>query len=101
MVGIPRIDGVPEFANAKRVDERGKRGESQETRPVDGLLISPEAKAASEAAHLLRVTEEESEVREERVAQAIEKVEKGAYKVREIVRQVAARIAGSIEIRTA
>ena len=94
MVGIYGINDIPELANANQVDARGKKAA---TAPIpaptqDGVQISPEAAQAARLAQLIQESKVQAEMRQERVAQAREAVQNGAYKLQETVLKVAARI---------
>ena len=92
MVGIQGIGGIPEPANNKQADGRDKEVRVEASSPRDGLEISQQAQEASNAARLVNQAMRDSEIRAERVAEAKAKVEQGAYRVQEIILQVAARL---------
>lgn len=96
MVGIYGIGMTPEPANPRRVNGYTKQADTQDTAARDVVLISQEAQSAAEDAATISkfvgLSEKQAEIREERVAQVRESLEKGTYKVQQVVLQVAARI---------
>ncbi len=90
MVSIQGIGGIPEPANSRQT--HGRNRTSSATPPAkagDDVQISS---AASQAAQAVAQTSGQSEVREERIAQARENIEQGVYRIQEVVLQVAGRI---------
>jgi len=96
MVGIHRIGGAPEFANVKRTVQRDRKAADSGTPARDDVHISREAQSAFEVARLIEETALQQDIRADRIAKAQEQIERGAYKVQEIVQRVAARIAGYV-----
>lgn len=92
MVGIQGIGGVPEPVGPKQGAGKAKETEKANTASSDGVSISPQAAQAAEVQVVLNLASEVSEIRLERVEQARENIEKGTYKVQDVVRQVAARL---------
>jgi len=70
-----------------------KSPERAESGPAkDDLVISNEAQAAAKVSQLIRVANQQDDVRADRVAAARERIERGEYKNPEVVAQVAQRI---------
>lgn len=101
MVSIQGLGGVPD-PKPDRTD-KVRQGREQDvarkgTAPAgaaageDGLSISSEAKAASEVARLVRLTQSQDDIRADRIAAARESLERGDYKKPEVVSQVAERL---------
>jgi hypothetical protein len=90
MVGTYGIPGISEPAIATQPVPRERRSSAAAAPPLaDGLEISP---AASALARLLAPMHDDSEVRAEKVAKAIEDIEKGMHQIHEVVRIVAGRV---------
>lgn len=94
MVGIQRVDGVPEPANAKRAGAREKGAAPGKTavNPADDVIISREAQEAASTAQVVATAGAPSVIQAERIAEARQNLAQNTYKVMEIVEQVAARI---------
>ena len=93
MVGIHGIGEIPEPANSKKAPERSAtRDIAASNAARDGVELSTESVTASKAARVRAV-----EIREERVAKAKESIEQGAYRIQEVVLQVADRIARYVD----
>lgn len=92
MIGIQGIGGVPEPVGPKQGTSKAKESDSTTTPSSDGVSISPEAAEAAEVQVVLNLATQVSDIRQERVEEARENIEKGTYKVQDVVRQVAARL---------
>ena len=93
MVSIQGIGGIPEPGNSKPTQKRGGHDDVKTSRVTDdGVEISAQATQAAKAAQVVAQTNATSEIREERIAQAKENIEQGAYKLQEVVLAVASRI---------
>jgi anti-sigma28 factor (negative regulator of flagellin synthesis) len=93
MIGIQGIGGVQEPNGPNSGTGRTKESEKAKV-PVtpDGVNISPEGEKAAVAGSILQQSGEMSDVRNVKIAQARENLEKGTYKVQDVVRQVASRL---------
>jgi anti-sigma28 factor (negative regulator of flagellin synthesis) len=93
MVGILGIGGVPELANTTPAAVREKRDDLEKGLVRDDVLISQQALDASRITRTSGSSAPNAEeLQAQRVAQAKQNIEKGAYRVQQVVRQVAARI---------
>jgi len=94
MVGIQGINGIPEPKPERPAKLRpaNEKDGLQSTQGKDDVLISNEAQAAAAVARAIRVTQDQSGIRAERVASAKESIERGDYKKPEVVAKVAERI---------
>ena len=98
MVGIQGIAGVPEPVGGARVQGRSKTPAPSTGPSTDGLDISPQAaQAATAAATRAAATDGQSEVREERVAEARQRLEEGTHRLQEVVLDVASRLSKFVE----
>ena len=90
MVGINGIGGIPEPLPDRpaNVRDRKREVESASVRE-DGVQISPEAQEAASSARLAR---EGDEIRAEQVAAARERIERGDFRLPEVVAEVARRL---------
>jgi flagellar biosynthesis anti-sigma factor FlgM len=98
MVGIQGIAGVPEPNKPDRSSgsrDQAKSGQTEDSTSSnsDGVEISSAAQAAAQIAQSLKLTENQSDIRADRVAAAKAAIERGDYKKPEIVEAVAQRIA--------
>lgn len=97
MVGIQGIAGVPEPNKTDRSSGSRDQSKSGQTEDVsssdsDGVKISNEGQAALLVAQSLKLTENQSEIRADRVVAAKASIERGEYKKPEVVEAVAQRI---------
>ena len=94
MVGIYGIVGGPARANsAGSKAAPGDRSRSEGAPPVDDVSITAEARDVSRMAQVAaRADEAQPDIRADRVAQAKQHIENGAYRLRAVVEVVAARI---------
>lgn len=95
MVGINGIGGVPEPTNTG--PNRKLPAPPPEVAPSDDVEISQEAVSASSRGQLITRSEDTSQLRVERIAQAKENLEQGVYRVQEVVLQLADRIAQYVD----
>ncbi len=93
MVGIQGIAGVPEPVGGARVQGRSKAPEPSTGPNTDGLDISSQAVQAAAAA----ATDGQIEIREERVAEARQRIEEGTHRLQEVVLAVASRLSKFVE----
>ena len=63
----------------------------------DGVRISSEAQQAADIGRLLRLSEEQAEIRADRVVEAKEGLERGDYKDMNVLREVARNLLKYIE----
>lgn len=96
MAGIQGIAGVPEPLGGSRVQGRSKAPAPSTGPEPDGLQISPQAAQAAAAAHVA-ATDGHSEIRQERIAEARQQLEKGTHRLQEVVLDVAARLSKFVE----
>ncbi|HIA48477.1 MAG TPA: flagellar biosynthesis anti-sigma factor FlgM [Candidatus Hydrogenedentes bacterium] len=93
MIGIQGFGSVPKPSGPKQGPGQAKEPEkSGYSASSDGVEFSPEAEDASAASSVLNEISTTSDVRNERVQQAKESIEKGTYRVQDVVRQVASRL---------
>ena len=93
MGGISGVGGVGGPAPERPADPRSReREQAENTRPRDGVAISPDAERAAEAARVDQATRGQDEVRQERVDQAREALERGDFRDETVLRQVAQRL---------
>lgn len=94
MVGIKGIGGIPEPVPEQPtgVRERAKREEVRNAEAQDGVRISAEAQEAATVARLVQIAKQEPDIRPDRVAEAKEKIERGDYKLPNVLAEVARRI---------
>jgi anti-sigma28 factor (negative regulator of flagellin synthesis) len=94
MAGVRGVGGVPEPAPERTTEIRErKREEVRNLAPQDGVRISPTAQLAAEVAKIREMTQEDPDIRPERVAAAKERLARGDYKRADVVAKVAERIA--------
>ena len=90
MVGINGIGGIPEPLPDRpaNVRDRKREVESASVRE-DGVQISPEAQEAASSARLASLAREGDEISAEQVASARERIERGYFRMPEVVGEVA------------
>lgn len=96
MLGINGIIGLPEGTSSTQASERSRRVETQNVGSRDAVAISPEAREAANLSRLLRENEQSAEIRQERVEQAKQNLEQGTYKIIDVLKVVASRIAPTL-----
>ena len=96
MLGINGIIGLPDTNSSTQASERSRRLETQAPGARDDVAISPEAREAAKITNMLRESEQSAEIRQERVEQAKQSIEQGAYKVIDVIKIVASRIAPTV-----
>lgn len=89
---VGKIDGVnePSLNQPKQEDQRRRR--TEETREADKVNISPEARKASEVARLVAKVKELPEVRPDKVAEAVKRLESQKPDDEQVNRTVAQRL---------
>ena len=101
MVGIQGLGGVPDpkperterVRNGRNQDvSRSEAAAGSSAAGEDGLVISSEAKAASEVARIVRLAQSQDDVRADKIAAARESLERGDYRNPDVVGQVADRL---------
>lgn len=93
MVGITGIRELVEPVSDRRVQDRGSKDAPKVNVARDGVQFSEAAQEASSVAKFVELSESDSDLRQERVAEAKQNIEDGTYRVGQVVLQVAARIA--------
>lgn len=91
MVGIQGIAGVPEPVGGNRVQGRSKAPAPSTGPEPDGLQISPQAAKAATATQMA-ATDSQSEIRQERVAEARQRLEEGTHRLQEVILDIATRL---------
>ena len=97
MAGIQGITGVPEPVGGSRVQGRSRAPAPSTGPETDGIEISPQAAQAAAAATHLAPTDGQSEIRQERVAEARQRLEEGTHRLQEVVLNIAARLSKFVE----
>lgn len=93
MVTLFGIGNIPGPRIPAQVRDKEHETHKSSAAPLDNLDISPKAYEVASIAELSQKISDPSEaIRAERVAQAKENVQQGAYKVQEVVLKVAARV---------
>lgn len=93
MGGISGVGGVGGPAPERPADARNREREQVENaRPRDGVAISADAERAAEAARVAQASRGQEEIRQERVDQARESLERGEFRDETVLRQVAQRL---------
>jgi len=92
MIGVSGLGGVPEPIRGPRVGESAGGGPAT-TGASDDVSISTAGLKAAQAS----VSGGEDEIRSARVEEARQRIEEGAYQLREVVTQVAARLSRYVE----
>lgn len=94
MVGIKGVGGVPEPAPDRPANVRDRKRTDERTTPSqgDGVRISPQAQEAANGARLVQLAKQESDIRADRVAAARESIERGDFRLPEVVAEVARRL---------
>lgn len=100
MVGIYGIPGVSAPAISKPLNEgaQAKPPAAEKTAQGDEVTFSDTAQQASDIARLMEQVAERDEIRAEQVARAKENIEKGAYRIADVVRVVATRVGAQLEL---
>jgi anti-sigma28 factor (negative regulator of flagellin synthesis) len=92
MVGIVGVGGLPESFPTNLGGPRTKQAPASPVLGNDALSLSPEAQTASEVARYIAATEDDQEVRQERVEQARKNIEQGTDRMNDVLRLVAGRV---------
>ena len=99
MVGVRGLGGVQEPSPERPANVRDrKRTDASGAKQQDGVQISSEAQKAADVGRLIQVTNEQDDVRLQKVALAKESIERGDYKKPEVVAEVAKRLIKLLEI---
>jgi len=92
MVGVQGIGSIPEPANPRRAQQLAGGLDAADVEAHDEVRISPAGQEAASVARLLEEAERQAEVRAEHIAEVKASLERGTYKLQEVVLQVAARV---------
>jgi anti-sigma28 factor (negative regulator of flagellin synthesis) len=93
MVGVKGVGGIPEPTPERPANVRERRREDVKSSATqDGVQISSEAQEASAVARLVQLAKQEAEIRPDKVASAKEAIERGDYKIPEVIAEVAKRL---------
>ena len=92
MVTVVGIGALRDAAPARPPKDRARDTADVVEQTSDGVSISQEAQQASEAARIQQMSEQQSEIRQERVDAAKESIRNGSYKVQEAVLGVAVKV---------
>ena len=89
---VGKVDGVnePSLNQPKQEDQRRRR--TEEAREADKVNISPEARKAAEVARLVAKVKELPEVRPDKVAEAVKRLETQKPDDEQVNRTVAQRL---------
>ena len=93
MVGIKGVGGIPEPTPDRPANVRDRKREVNSA-PArgDGVRISPEAQEAASSARLASIAREGDGIRADKVAAAKERIERGDFRLPEVVAEVARRL---------
>jgi hypothetical protein len=92
-VDIGKIDGVNEPSlNQPKQQEDQRRRRTEEVREADKVNISPEARKAAEVARLVAKVKELPEIRPDKVAEALKRLESQNPDDEEVNRTIAQRL---------
>jgi hypothetical protein len=91
-VDVGKIDGVnePSLNQPKQEDQRRRR--TQEVREADKVNISPEARKAAQVAELVAKVKELPEIRPDKVAEAVQRLESQDRNDEQVNRTIAQRL---------
>jgi hypothetical protein len=91
-VDVGKVDGVnePSLNQPKQEDQRRRR--TEEAREADKVNISPEARKAAEIARLVAKVKELPEIRPDKVAEAVKRLESQKSDDEEVNRTIAQRL---------
>ena len=94
MVGIQGVGGVPEPSPERPANVRDRRRDENvaQSAAQDGVENSDRAQEAVNVSRFVELAREESEVREERVAEARERLDREDFRLPERVAEVARRL---------
>lgn len=96
MIAVYGVGDVPSVAGPRDGAVKPRPAQSADSQATDGVEISAEAAAAAARTKLAAQTPGEA-LRAERIEQAKRNIEEGAYRLQEIVLEVAARIAPYVD----
>jgi anti-sigma28 factor (negative regulator of flagellin synthesis) len=98
MIGVYGVGDAPELNGPRAATPRTRPAETAAPRPTDGVEISREAATAARGILTNSATAPAPEtIRAERIERAKENIAQGAYRLQEVVLQVAARIAPYVD----
>lgn len=98
MVGIQGVNGAPDPLGTKPAAAGQNRAPQTSVEPAqDGVEFSAQASRAAAVQNAVQAASNQSEIREQRVAEAKDRIEQGAYRLQEVVLQVAARVSQFVE----
>ncbi len=94
MVGIEGMGITPVRANnTEQASSRTQKAASTTLSSTDGVLFSTEAEKAAEVVRFTDMaSEQQQELRQERIEEAQRKIEESTYKVQSVIQFVAARL---------
>ncbi len=92
MVGLREIGGIAESANPTPVVERKSPPPDKVATVRDGVKLSRDATELAALVGKIRESEQQDKVHADRVAGIRKALEKGTYRLQEVVLRVAARI---------
>lgn len=92
MVGAYGIPGISEPAIPTQPAPRDRRSSATAPAVADAIEIGPEAARLAQILALTGPPRRDEEVRAEKVAKAIEDIQKGMHRIHEVVRIVASRV---------
>lgn len=98
MVGATGIGGVPDITTTEQRQPRVKRTECASSATQDSVAISPEAQHAAKTAQWATMAAQESDLEEQRIAEARARLEEGIHRMNRVVREVAARVCKYISV---
>ncbi len=94
MVGVKGVGGIPEPTPDRPANVRDRKREEVNSAPAreDGVRISSAAQEAASSARLAKIAREGDGIRADRVAAAKERIERGDFRLPEVVAEVARRL---------
>ncbi len=95
MVGIQGVGGVPEPPAGRPANVRDRKTDKADegaSTPQDGVKISSEAQEAASTAQLVQLANQEPDIRADRVVEAKEAIERGDYRLPNVIAEVARRL---------
>ncbi len=96
MVGIQGIVELPKPAAPRRAEEKSPKSENLVKAVKDDVSFSREAQEAAAAKRAEAQQQAEAKIREEKVAEARQRIEQGTYTFVDVVREVATRMTGYV-----
>ncbi|GMW01940.1 MAG: hypothetical protein AMXMBFR84_30760 [Candidatus Hydrogenedentota bacterium] len=95
MVDVKGVGGIPEPQPQRSASVRERRNEETRSRgpaPQDGVQISSEAQEAASVAQAVQLGNETPDIRQERVDEARAALERGDYKLPNLIAEVARKL---------